>query len=63
MAKLQVAARHDPTVAAAFMQVANFLAPPPSLMRPRIALRVLRGNLPASRRRETAIPVSQLAHI
>jgi 2-polyprenyl-6-methoxyphenol hydroxylase-like FAD-dependent oxidoreductase len=63
MAKLQVAARHDPTVAAAFMQVANFLAPPPSLMRPRIALRVLRGNLPASRRRETAIPVPQPAHI
>ena len=64
MAKLQVAARHDPAVAAAFMQVANFLAPPPSLMRPRIALRVLRGNLPLTQRQQkTAMPVSQPAHI
>jgi 2-polyprenyl-6-methoxyphenol hydroxylase-like FAD-dependent oxidoreductase len=63
MARLQIAARHDPAVAAAFMQVGGFLAPPPSLLRPAVAWRVFRGNLPASRRRETAIPVSKPAHV
>jgi 2-polyprenyl-6-methoxyphenol hydroxylase-like FAD-dependent oxidoreductase len=62
MARLQIAARHDPAVAAAFMQVGGFLAPPPTLLRPAIAWRVFRGNLPASRRRrETAVPMSQPA--
>ncbi|MCL4300050.1 MAG: FAD-dependent monooxygenase [Anaerolineae bacterium] len=43
--KLQIAARHDPVVALAFMKVANLLAPPPSLLQPGLALRVLGGNL------------------
>lgn len=44
ISKLHVAARHDPEVAMAFHKVANLLAPPPSILHPRIALRVLRGN-------------------
>lgn len=45
VSKLHVAARHDPEVARAFLKVINLMAPPPSVMSPRIALRVLRGNL------------------
>ena len=45
MSKLHVAARHDPVVSMAFHKVANLLAPPPSVLHPLIALRVLRGNL------------------
>lgn len=44
MARLQVAAQHDPAVAGAFLGVAGFLAPPQSLLRPGIAWRVLRGD-------------------
>jgi 2-polyprenyl-6-methoxyphenol hydroxylase-like FAD-dependent oxidoreductase len=45
MAKLHKAAHHDPVPALAFHRVANLLAPPPSVMHPRVAWRVLRGNL------------------
>jgi 2-polyprenyl-6-methoxyphenol hydroxylase-like FAD-dependent oxidoreductase len=45
MSKLHRAAHHDPVVALAFHKVGNLLAPPPSVMRPRIAARVLWGNL------------------
>lgn len=45
MARLHKAAHHDPTVAMAFHQVANLLAPPPSILHPRIASRVVLGNL------------------
>lgn len=45
MSKLQIAARHDPVVTLAFMRVANLMVPPPSVLHPRIAWRVLRGNL------------------
>lgn len=45
MSKLQIAARHDPVVATAFMMVANLFELPPTVMRPRIAWRVLWGNL------------------
>lgn len=38
-------ARHDPIVAAAFGDVGDLLAPPTEILRPRILLRVLRGNL------------------
>ena len=40
---LQVA-EHDPVVAAAFNDVADLLAPPQSIMRPRVLWRVLRGR-------------------
>jgi 2-polyprenyl-6-methoxyphenol hydroxylase-like FAD-dependent oxidoreductase len=43
--KLLVAARHDPQLSMAFWSVANLFAPPASLLRPRVAWRVLRGQL------------------
>jgi 2-polyprenyl-6-methoxyphenol hydroxylase-like FAD-dependent oxidoreductase len=43
MGRLHVAARRDPAVAMAFLSVAGLLAPPSSVLRPRMALRVLRG--------------------
>jgi 2-polyprenyl-6-methoxyphenol hydroxylase-like FAD-dependent oxidoreductase len=45
MARLHKAGHHDPLVSVAFHRVANLLAPPPSVMHPRIAWRVLWGNL------------------
>ena len=45
MAKLHKAAHHDPVVALAFHKVGNLLTAPPSVMHPRIAARVLWGNL------------------
>ena len=45
MARLHRAAHHDAELAKAFMRVANLVAAPPSLMHPRLALRVLRGNI------------------
>ncbi len=45
MSRLHIAARHDQAVALAFNRVASLEAPPASLMRPDVALRVLRGNL------------------
>jgi 2-polyprenyl-6-methoxyphenol hydroxylase-like FAD-dependent oxidoreductase len=47
LGKLQVAARRDARLTRAFHEVANLLAPPPSLLRPAVALRVLQGNLRA----------------
>jgi 2-polyprenyl-6-methoxyphenol hydroxylase-like FAD-dependent oxidoreductase len=47
IAKLHKAARRDPELALAFVMVANLLAPPPSIMAPRMAIRVLFGNLRA----------------
>ncbi|HEX5164643.1 MAG TPA: FAD-dependent oxidoreductase [Thermomicrobiales bacterium] len=62
--RLQLAARYDPVLADAFMQVANFLAPPPSLLRPGIALRVLRGNLhPPQLRRQATTEVPEPARM
>lgn len=43
--RLHVAAPSDPAIARAFLRVINLFAPPPSVMAPAIALRVLRGNL------------------
>jgi 2-polyprenyl-6-methoxyphenol hydroxylase-like FAD-dependent oxidoreductase len=45
IARLHKAAHHDPAVALAFHKVGNLLAPPPSILAPQIALRVLWGNL------------------
>jgi len=46
--KLHIAAAGDPKVALAFHRVANLLDPPPRLMQPAIALRILQGNLKRS---------------
>lgn len=50
--KLQIAARHDPELSLAFMKVANLFVPPPSLLHPRLAWRVLIGNLRFARQRQ-----------
>jgi 2-polyprenyl-6-methoxyphenol hydroxylase-like FAD-dependent oxidoreductase len=49
MAKLHKAAHADAEAALAFHKVGNLLAPPPSVMYPRVALRVLWGNLRPAR--------------
>lgn len=45
VAKLHKAAHRDSVVAMAFHKVGNLLASPPSILSPRIALRVLWANL------------------
>ncbi|GAB4423709.1 MAG: FAD-binding monooxygenase [Anaerolineae bacterium] len=45
MGKLHIAARRDPVAALAFLKVTNLMAPPASVLHPRIALRVVWGNL------------------
>ncbi|MGA8593298.1 MAG: hypothetical protein WB676_01010, partial [Bryobacteraceae bacterium] len=47
IAKLHKAAHRDPEASMAFLKVANLVAPLPSIMHPRIAMRVLLGNLRA----------------
>ncbi len=49
LAKLHKAAHTDPVAAVAFLRVANLLAPPPSLMSPAIASRVLLASLRPSK--------------
>lgn len=50
MSKLHRAAHHDEVCALAFHRVANLLEPPPSVMHPRVAMRVLRSSLFGVRR-------------
>jgi hypothetical protein len=47
VSKLRKAAHRDPAASVAFIRVTNLVAPPPSVMHPKIAPRVLRGNLRA----------------
>ena len=49
ISKLHKAGRSDPVPALAFLKVANLLAPAPSIMHPRVAVRVLLGNLRPTR--------------
>jgi len=56
LSKLHHAAHRDPVPALAFHRVGNLLAPPPSVLHPRIAWRVLLGNL---RPRAAAEPAQQ----
>jgi hypothetical protein len=44
MSKLHRVAHSDPKVAVAFHKVANLIEPPPTILHPKIALRVLRGS-------------------
>ncbi len=53
MSKLHKAAHTDAVAALAFHLVGNLLAPPPSIMHPRVAVRVLRENLRPSRNAQT----------
>jgi hypothetical protein len=43
LAKAFVAAQHDPVVNDAVVRVQNLLAPPPSLMKPRLMRRIFRA--------------------
>lgn len=45
MSRLQKTARWDPVTAMAFFRVANLLEPPSGVMRPRVVLHVVKGNL------------------
>ena len=45
MSKLHKAAHNDGELSWAFVKVTNLIAPPPSVLHPRIAARVVRGNL------------------
>jgi 2-polyprenyl-6-methoxyphenol hydroxylase-like FAD-dependent oxidoreductase len=45
LAKLFQAAQQDAVLATRFLEVANLMKPPPSLMAPQIALRVWKGNM------------------
>lgn len=65
MGKLQIAARKDRVVSAAFRRVAHMMAPPQSLLRPHIAYRVLWKNLRAAsqpRPRDVEASSSELLH-
>lgn len=53
--RVQVAARSDPAVTLAFARVNNLVAPPPSLLQPGVALRVLRANLSPTQPRAAAM--------
>jgi hypothetical protein len=44
IARLHAAAAHDASLASAFVRVAGLVAPPQSLLRPSIAVRVLRAS-------------------
>ena len=48
LAKLFQAAQHDAVLATRFLEVANLMKPPPSLMAPGIALRVWKGSRAAT---------------
>jgi 2-polyprenyl-6-methoxyphenol hydroxylase-like FAD-dependent oxidoreductase len=45
IARLHAAAAHDASLASAFVRVAGLVAPPQTLLRPDVAVRVLRGGL------------------
>jgi 2-polyprenyl-6-methoxyphenol hydroxylase-like FAD-dependent oxidoreductase len=45
LAKLHKAAHRDPVASRAFIRVANLVEPPPAVMHPKVAMRVLLGNL------------------
>jgi 2-polyprenyl-6-methoxyphenol hydroxylase-like FAD-dependent oxidoreductase len=59
--RLQRVAAHDAAVARAFFEVGNLVAPPTSLLRPRIAARVLARPLRASKGVADATPFLGLA--
>lgn len=59
IARLHRAAHRDPALALAFHKVANLVAPPPSLLAPGVAWRVLRGNLARAGQGRATIPLAQ----
>jgi 2-polyprenyl-6-methoxyphenol hydroxylase-like FAD-dependent oxidoreductase len=59
--KLHHAAQHDEAVSVAFLKVVNLLEPPPSILRPGIVWRVLRGNIWPRREGAAASPAMSAA--
>jgi 2-polyprenyl-6-methoxyphenol hydroxylase-like FAD-dependent oxidoreductase len=53
--KVHLAAHNDARVSIAFLKVINMVAPPPSIMHPRIAWRVMKGNLWPGRRQANGV--------
>jgi hypothetical protein len=51
LGKLHIAAHDDATVSLAFLKVVNMVAPPQTVLHPRIVWRVLKGNLRARNQR------------
>ena len=45
LTRLHAAAAHDASLASAFIRVAGLVAPPQTLLRPQVAVRVLRASL------------------
>ena len=60
IARLHAAATHDVRVATAFIRVAGLVSPPPTLLRPDIAVRVLRGGRRRTRPTSSAPPTSRV---
>ena len=57
LTRLHAAAAHDASLASAFIRVAGLVAPPQTLLRPKVAVRVLRASLhPAPGTRRPARP-------
>lgn len=59
--RLHLAARHDPKLAIAFLEVANLEAPPTRLLHPSIVMRVIRGNLGRRTSRVAVVPARSQA--
>ena len=55
VAELHVGAQSDPSMAMAFQSVTNLLAPPQSLLEPRMIARVLSGALTRQTARNRAV--------
>jgi hypothetical protein len=54
LAKLHMAAHSDAQVSIAFLKVINMVAPPPTILHPRIVWRVMKGNLWSGQRKASA---------
>lgn len=52
--KLYLAAHQDAAVSIAFLKVTNMVAPPPTILHPRIVWRVIKGNLRSGLRKSAA---------
>jgi 2-polyprenyl-6-methoxyphenol hydroxylase-like FAD-dependent oxidoreductase len=60
--RVVIAAQHDPVVGTALWDVMNLLAPPPSLMKPPIMLRVMRASRRGPAGHPVAVPAADVAH-
>jgi hypothetical protein len=61
LGRLHHAAHHDAALSIAFLKVVNLLEPPPSILRPGVVWRVLRGNLWPRRGRPASGPLMSVS--